>query len=118
MTGKKDKYDSLKIPARHTVRHYINLTSKLYGGDVPEWLKEYTDDRIKENDHNLPAAIECFGSLAKQEVVKPMVPQDHSTPMRPVDSMAPKKTVEMMRQPELRKSRLCPLGKFDRSGEK
>lgn len=59
----------MKIPKRHTLRHYIALACKFYG-EPEESAKEYIEDRMTACEDKLDAAIECFRGLLPADMTE------------------------------------------------
>ena len=79
---KEDIKKLLNIPKKHTLRHYVKLVGKLYGEDE-QFLEEYTEAVVKENEHQLDVAIECFqGLIKKEEIIKVKEQDDADTRSR------------------------------------
>jgi len=51
---------------KQELRNLIVKVSKNYGGDDPAFLAEYIEDVLKDWEHDLDTALNCFRDLAKQ----------------------------------------------------
>ena len=69
--------EHMKIAKRHTLRHYIQVVGELYS-EKKEFLDQYIEDQVRENDHDLDKAIACFGGMLDKTAFHEIM--DHKMP--------------------------------------
>lgn len=52
-----------RIAAIHEIREAIKIISKLYGGDDPDFLEQYTNEVLNAIGEDVHGALECFRDI-------------------------------------------------------